>query len=250
MDRNVAAIFTPEHEVLMVREFFRDTPSGFFVEVGANDPTKDSQSWHLEQIGWTGILVEPLPELAANLRAARTAKVFEVACSSPARAGETMRLHVAGAFSSFDPNLAVTGMRADRTIDVTVRTLDDVLNEGEARRPIDLMSVDVEGHELEVLSGFDFDHWKPRLILLEDHVSSLDKHRFMLRSGYRLIRRTGLNGWYVPQAAAPTMSLIGQWQIFRKYYLALPFRMLRDAKRRRRDRIRFGGDGDPGTKAH
>ena len=41
------------------------------------------------------------------------------------------------------------------------------------------MSVDVEGHELEVLRGFDFARWKPRLILLEDHVSSLDKHRFM-----------------------------------------------------------------------
>ena len=244
----MAAVFTPEHEAPMVREFFRDTPSGFFVEVGANDPKKDSQSWHLEQTGWTGILIEPLPDLAENLRKARTARVFEVACSSPARAGDVMRLHVAGAFSSFDPNLAVTGMRAYSTIDVTVRTLDDVLDEGEARVPIDLMSVDVEGHELDVLSGFDFARWKPRLILLEDHVSSLDKHRFMTHAGYRLMRRTGLNGWYVPQETAPSMDLLGRWQIFRKYYLALPFRMLRDARRRRRDRIRFGA-GDAGEAA-
>jgi hypothetical protein len=150
-----------------------------------------------------------------------------------------MRLHVAGAFSSFDPNLAVTGMRADRTIDVKVRTLDDVLSEGQATAPIDLMSVDVEGHELEVLSGFDFERWKPRLVLLEDHVSNLDKHRFMTRAGYTLMRRTGLNGWYVPREDAPPMGLTGRWQIARKYYLALPFRMLRDARRRLRDRIRF-----------
>ncbi len=129
----------------------------------------------------------------------RKAQVFEVACSSPEHAGQTMTLHVAGPFSSFDPNLAVTGMRADRTIDVKVETLDHVLSEGEAPRPIDLMSVDVEGHELEVLSGFDFERWQPRLILLEDHVSSLDKHRFMKRAGYSLMRRTGLNGWYVPR---------------------------------------------------
>ena len=38
-----------------------------------------------------------LPELAANLRRLRKAKVFEVACSSPDRAGQTMQLHVAGA---------------------------------------------------------------------------------------------------------------------------------------------------------
>ena len=238
MEANVSAVFKPEFEVPLVREFFRDTPQGFFVEVGANDPKKDSQSFHLEEAGWTGILVEPLPELADELRRVRKAKVFEVACSSPDRAGEIMTLHVAGPFSSFDPHLAVTGMRADRTVDVKVDTLDHVLAEGGAKR-IDLMSVDVEGHELEVLSGFDFARWQPRLILLEDHVSSLDKHRFMLRSGYRLMRRTGLNGWYVPAAAAPDMDLLGRWQIFRKYYLALPFRMFRDWRRRLRDRIHF-----------
>jgi FkbM family methyltransferase len=240
MEATLPAVFKPEFEVPLVREFFRDTPEGFFVEVGANDPKKDSQSYHLEEAGWRGILVEPLPELASELRLLRKARVFEVACSSPDRAGQTMTLHVAGPFSSFDPNLAVTGMRADRTIDVKVDTLDHVLSEGEAKRPIDLMSVDVEGHELEVLSGFDFKRWKPRLILLEDHVSSLDKHRFMKRAGYRLMRRTGLNGWYVPMADAPPMDLLGRWQIFRKYYLALPFRMLRDWRRRLRDRIRFG----------
>ena len=239
MDRAVPAVFKPEFETALVREFFRDRPRGFFVEVGANDPKKDSQSYHLEAAGWTGILVEPLPDLAAELRRQRKAQVFEVACSSPEQAGRTMRLHVAGPFSSFDPNLAVTGMRADRTIDVTVRTLDDVLSEGRAVAPIDLMSVDVEGHELDVLRGFDFTRWKPRLVLLEDHVSSLDKHRFMTNAGYALMRRTGLNGWYVPRSDAPPMDMLGRWQIFRKYYLALPFRILRDARRRVRDRIRF-----------
>jgi FkbM family methyltransferase len=239
MDRTVPAVFKPEFETTLVREFFRDRPQGFFVEVGANDPKKDSQSFHLEEAGWTGILVEPLPELASELRRQRKAQVFEVACSSPERAGQTMRLHVAGPFSSFDPNLAVTGMRADRAIDVKVRTLDEVLAEGRAAAPIDLMSVDVEGNELDVLRGFDFARWKPRLVLLEDHVSSLDKHRFMTKAGYTLMRRTGLNGWYVPRGEAPPMDLLGRWQIVRKYYLALPFRMFRDAKRRLRDRIRF-----------
>jgi FkbM family methyltransferase len=239
MDRAVAAVFKPELETALVRDFFRERPRGFFVDVGANDPKKDSQSWHLEEAGWTGILVEPLPDLAAELRRVRKAQVFEVACSSPEHAGQVMQLHVAGPFSSFDPNLAVTGMRADRTIDVKVRTLDDVLAEARASAPIDLMSVDVEGHELEVLRGFDFARWKPRLVLLEDHVGNLDKHRFMTQAGYALMRRTGLNGWYVPRGDAPPMDLYGRWQIFRKYYLALPFRMLRDAKRRWRDRIRF-----------
>ena len=234
------AIFPPEQETELVRQFFAARGKGYFVEVGANDPKTESQSWHLEQSGWTGILVEPLPNLAARLRENRTAKVYEVACSSPEHAGRHMTLHVAGAFSSFNPKLSVTGVRPESAIDVPVHTLDSLLDDAKAPKPIDLLSVDVEGHELDVLRGFDFARWKPHLILLEDHVTSLDKHRFLQNAGYRLIRRTGLNGWYAPQDEAPALDWWGRWQIVRKYYLALPFRILRELKRRMRDRIRLG----------
>jgi hypothetical protein len=83
------------HEVRLIGEFF-GAAKGFFVEVGANDPYARSQTWHLEQSGWTGVLVEPQPDLADKLRAMRTAMVFAVACSSPEEAGRTLPLHVAG----------------------------------------------------------------------------------------------------------------------------------------------------------
>ena len=70
-------------EQKLVREFFEGAQSGFFVEVGANRPQQESQTWHLEQLGWTGVLIEPQPNLADDLRRARSAKVFAVACSSP-----------------------------------------------------------------------------------------------------------------------------------------------------------------------
>src|SRR5262245_56328865 len=75
---------------------------GYFVEVGAHDPRQGSQTFALEQAGWRGVLVEPLPDLAAALRAERSAQVFPVACSSPQNAGRTMVLHLAGVFSSLD----------------------------------------------------------------------------------------------------------------------------------------------------
>lgn len=233
------AIFPPEQEQQLVREFFAARP-GFFVEVGANEPEVESQSFHLEREGWNGVLVEPQPDLAERLRRERKAKVYDVACSSPDRAGTRMNLHIAGAFSSFSPGLMVTGVQAGKTIEVPVRTLDEILAEAKAPQPIDLLSVDVEGHELDVLRGFDFSRWRPRLILLEDHVTSIEKHRFLRRRGYLLIRRTGLNGWYVPRANAPALGARGRLEILRKYYLGLPFRQLRDFKRRMRDRIRFG----------
>jgi FkbM family methyltransferase len=225
-----------------VRAFFAHARGGYFVEVGANHPTFASQTWHLEQLGWHGLLIEPQPDLAENLRRKRSAQVFAVACSSPANAGQLMTFHVAGALSSLERERMAPGAELQRVIEVPVRTLDDILAEAQAPVPLDLLSLDVEGHELKVLEGFTFARWRPRLMLLEDHVGDLDKHRFVTAAGYKLIRRVENNGWYVPADAAVEVTPAQRWEIVRKYYLALPFRVLRNASRRLRqpfkDRLR------------
>ena len=222
----------------LVRDFFAGVQSGFFVEVGANRPQEQSQTWHLEQLGWAGILIEPQPELAGDLCRARSAKVFAVACSSPENAGRRMQLHVAGPLSALDRERMAPGAQPERVIEVPVRTLDDILIESRAPVGFDFLSIDVEGHELEVLSGFDFARWRPRLVLLEDHVGNLSKHRFLRAAGYRLVRRFDNNGWYVPADASIHLPLRERWPIMRKYYLALPFRIARNASRRLRRRLR------------
>src|SRR5262249_61000789 len=124
----------------------------------------------------------------------------------PENAGRHMRLHVAGALSSLDRHRMAPGAQAERIIDVPVSTLDDILLAAHAPDGFDLLSVDVEGHELEVLSGCDLARWRPRLVLLEDHVGNLEKHRFMKGAGYRLIRRVENNGWYVPRHPAGALA--------------------------------------------
>ena len=119
-----------------------------------------------------------------------------------------------------------------------MRTLDDILIEARAPVGFDFLSIDVEGHELEVLSGFDLARWRPRLVLLEDFVGNLSKHRFLRAAGYRLVRRFDNNGWYIPADASIRLSPRERWLIARKYYLALPFRIARNASRRLRHRLR------------
>jgi hypothetical protein len=149
-----------------------------------------------------------------------------------------MRLHVAGALSSLERDRMAPGAELQRIIEVPIRTLDDVLAEAGAPVPFDLLSLDVEGHELKVLDGFTLARWRPRLILMEDHVGDLSKHRFLSGQGYRLIRRVENNGWYVPRDAAVAVSMHDRWEIVRKYYFALPFRMLRNISRRLRQPIK------------
>jgi FkbM family methyltransferase len=217
----------------MVAAFFGDT-KGYFVEVGANDPRERSQTWHLEQSGWTGVLIEPQPDLADTLRERRKAKVFQVACSSPENEGHMLPLHVAGPLSSLERKRMAPVAVPEAVIKVPIRTLDSVLKEAGAPPCFEFLSIDVEGHEIEVLRGFDAAHWQPRLILLEDHVEDLSKHKFVTAMGYRIVRRYENNGWYVPRHSAVKTRWQDRWEIMRKYYLALPFRLLRNLSRKLR----------------
>lgn len=226
------AIFPPDQEESLKEQFFGGARTGFFVDVGANDPREASQSFHLEQLGWHGVLVEPQPDLAARLRRERSATVFDVACSSPLNAGKTLTLHLAGIQSSLNPDFYVAGMTRAGAVEVPVMTLDRILEDAAAPRPLDFVSIDVESHEIEVLDGFDLARWRPRLLLIEDLVLNLSIHRYLTERGYRWIRRTGINSWYVPADAPHRVSLAGWLQFFRKYYLGVPFRVFRERKRR------------------
>jgi len=233
-----SVIFPYQQEQALLRSYFACVPCGFFVEVGANDPEHNSQTWNLEQRGWTGVLVEPLPELACKLRERRLSKVYEAACSSPANAGKTLPLRLAGPHSSIEPDYFVAGTRSSGELMVQVRTLDEILVDAHAPQPVDFLSIDVEGHAVEVLAGIDLKRWRPRLILVEDHATDLRIHNALTAQGYRWVRRSGINGWYVPDESPEQIGLVGRWQFLRKHYLGTPFRRMREFKRKVRQRIR------------
>lgn len=225
-------IFPQEIEGELKRSFLQNVERGYFVEVGANQAEALSQTFDLEKRGWSGVLIEPQPRLADDLRRRRSAKVFAEACSSRRNSGSRMRLHLAGPNSSFDPRLNLAEVKPHDVIDVPVRTLDEILIEAGAPL-IDFISIDVEGHELDVLDGFDLARWRPGLILIEDLLLHLQLHRVLVRRGYRWLRRTGINNWYVPAGRIPPLGLDGRWQFLNKFYLGTPSRRMRKAWRRR-----------------
>lgn len=210
-----------------VREYLGEKPPGFFIEVGANDPKFHSQTWHLEERGWRGALVEPLPEKAAALRRERPgSRVFEAACSSADKVGEaTFHIGEWDEHSSLEQGIDDPTVRYPRSVTVKVLTLDQVLEEMKPAR-VDFVSIDTEGTELAILKGFNLERWRPRLILIEDKVHSLDKHRHLKRHGYRLVKRTSFNNWYVPRdAARPAATMEERWNLVRKMYIATPWRV-------------------------
>lgn len=222
----------PGVEQQLVQAFFQGK-TGFYVDVGANDPVLDSQSYHLEAMGWMGLLVEPDPDCCDLLRKSRKGVVVEMACSSPENAGKQLQLNRAGPHSTLEDRPIALGAVVRSTVSVRCDTLDAILRAQAAPVGFDLLSIDIEGHELVALSGFSFSYWKSRLVLIEDHVTHLKKHALMQGNGYQLILRTGLNSWYVPAEPPYTFSFAARLEYLRKYYLGLPLRKLRYSREAR-----------------
>ena len=221
---------SPDVGLQLVRDFFCNKRNGYFVDLGANDPFLDSQSFHLESLGWDGLLIEPLPEYVDQLKEKRRGRVVQCACSNPANHNVVHKMIVAGVHSTLNNNPIALGAVKEKTIDVTCRTLDSILYDCGAPIGFDLLSIDVEGHEMEVFQGFDLLKWKPKLVLLEDHVINHQKHKYMISHGYQILLRTGLNSWYVPRNMGYRLSLMSRIEYLRKYWFGLIFRKLKYAK--------------------
>ncbi|HSI07552.1 MAG TPA: FkbM family methyltransferase [Rariglobus sp.] len=238
---------------LLVWEHFNRSPIGIFLEAGANDPIKLSQTYLLEQQGWTGILIDPVPSCCEALRRVRTrSHVFQNALGGPQHRGK-LRLRVPSGCSELTHAVANGGevgdaeMQAassiaerrqeasdgDEIIEAGFITIDEALKTAGFDR-LDYLSLDLEGFELPALQGLDFSRIRPRVVIIEDRLENLSRHRFMLNKGYKLVRRNGSNNWYVPSNEPFSVSLQTRLKLFRKCYLSIPFRYLRDNLRKLR----------------
>jgi FkbM family methyltransferase len=178
--------------------------SGTCVEVGANDGVTGSTTYYFEKMGWKCVLVEPVPELCDRIRRSRSALLFECAASS--EAGEDL-FYVAETEPSLSSSSIVApprdgpggGRAGVRAIRVRKRTLDEILIEAGISRP-DFVTIDVEGHELEVLQGFSVERFRPDIIIVEDNSERGEPRvkAFLKERGYEPFFRTGVNDWYAP----------------------------------------------------
>jgi len=219
--------YAQNREDVLAWDYFGRKTDGFFVEVGANHPTELSQTWLLEQRGWKGILVEPLPSCCEKLRAVRkNSIVCEAAAGAPEQVGEaTLNVAQSDVWSHLGEEKEELPLAS--RVRVLVRTLENILEEFHAPH-IDLLSIDTEGMEIAVLRGLHLEQRRPSLVLLEDHMETLDLFFYMRRAGYKLMKRTGPNNWWVPAATnAMRMTTRERLSLWNRIWFRHPRRRLR-----------------------
>ena len=106
-------------------------------------------------------------------------------------------------------------------------TLDEVLAEAGGPK-VDFVSIDVEGFQLEVLRGFSLQKHRPAVLFIEDHMLNWKTHFHIRGQGYRLVKRTQLNNWYVPaDGAVPKTTFLERLRLWRKIWPGTPARMFK-----------------------
>jgi len=87
--------------------------------------------------------------------------------------------------------------------EVSTETLTDILLREGAPSDINLLSIDVEGHEFQVLMGIDFGLFRFDCIIVEANGMRNDIVEFLESKGYRFIEQYGVDLYFAGKKMGP-----------------------------------------------
>ena len=178
---------------------------GFYIDVGANDPTIDSVTKAFYERGWRGINIEPLEPHYSDLQVERPRDI-NLCCAVGETSGEIDIFDCdirgwATTEKSFAKKLVQEGHEGVYHR-VPLRTLSDICQEY-ASGEIHFLKIDVEGFEHDVISGADFKKFRPWIVVVEaTRPNSIEQvyeqwEGLLFAVGYQLAYADGLNRYYV-----------------------------------------------------
>ena len=154
----------------VVNDIFKNQKNGFYVDVGAQHPIKNNNTYLLHKKGWEGINID-LDQKNINLFNVSRKKDCNIcaAISSLEKDANLYYYHEGSPINTLSREIAdrqkaiIKETRAIRT-----KTLTSILDNSKFKnKEIDFLSIDVEGVELEVLQGLNLNIYKPKIIVVE-----------------------------------------------------------------------------------
>ncbi|HET7097813.1 MAG TPA: FkbM family methyltransferase [Casimicrobiaceae bacterium] len=189
----------------MLWRALRDVENGYYIDVGAHDPERNSVTRAFYERGWSGINIEPVGAHFEQLQRVRTRDVnLRLVLTATTGEHEFFEIPDSG-LSTLDSGVATRHRMSGKSVvaaQVRARLLRDVWSDF-VKRDVHFLKIDVEGGELEVLAGADFVRQRPWIVVVEATapLTRIPTHQkwehFLAAADYLFAYFDGLNRYYV-----------------------------------------------------
>jgi FkbM family methyltransferase len=196
-----------KHVDAILRNYFPDySYKGVFIDVGAFEPIRISNSYHFEKNNWDVYCFEANSNSIPLLKQYRK-NVFNYAIYD--KDEDNIEFNVVesngwtAGFSAIELSDEISNIfkcenKIITKITVNQRTLNSLLQtELNNVKNIDILKIDIEGGELKCLHGIDFNTHRPKLILLENITNDKRITDFLNANGYILHKQVSYNQFYI-----------------------------------------------------
>lgn len=173
---------------------------GVFVDVGGYDGVTGSNTLFFEQFrGWSGLLVEPVPANHARAAALRRCPCLPCAVADQDGTAELIVVdrgytQMSGLARTYDQGLLgrvrADPRHAERSLTVETRRLERIMDEA-GIAAADFVSLDIEGGEVPVLTGFPFARIRVAVWAIENNTGDGAIGAVMRANGYVLAEFCG-----------------------------------------------------------
>ena len=197
-----------KHVDQVLREYFPEPNfKGVFLDIGAFDPVLISNSYHFEKNGWVVYCFEANTDLIQKLKEHRK-NVFNYAISNENKDSVEFNIVDSGPWTAGFSAIEISEEYKEifkwkdsfniKKISVPQKTLNKIIeDEIQDLKSIDILSIDVEGGEMNCLKGLDINKYKPNIILIENVSGKKDIENYLKQFNYKLDKEFEYNQYYI-----------------------------------------------------
>ena len=155
---------------ILIENIFRNQKNGFYIDVGCQHPIKNNNTYLLHKKGWSGINIDLDKDNIDLFNVSRISDDnINIAASNRINEVDLFFFHKKSPINTIDKKTSQFQKAKISSIKkIKTNTLNNIIKSSKySNRKIDLLSIDVEGHELPVLEGLDFNKYSPNVIVVE-----------------------------------------------------------------------------------
>jgi FkbM family methyltransferase len=207
LDPHSKCSYSQYGEDIIIAKYLWPTQTGFYVDVGCHHPIFMSNTLSLYSRGWHGVVVDGNRELIDLFRRVRPKDIAICAIVSNKEHLLTFTLakqpNESTVSSEFARRIGESGVK--ERVEVNAITLQTIMEHNKVPSTFDLLSIDVVGHDYEVLTSFDINAFRPRIIAIAMHgfrptrPNTDQIYLYLERNHYQLKSYTGINGIFQTQ---------------------------------------------------